>query len=319
MQLNTYRDQVIRRLEIDCYITHFSFSFLFVRWQKGGLTAKQRAGHRGGVPDGFYKDGSLVWNVILWTVHHRCQLWLKHLVGSHVHIGDSTTEPERRPRHGEPARCYGGPPGLPGAGHRANPWNGRGLASSLITSYLPCHSTVIAASSLPRISKVEAQIVYNKCIERNIFQVIFLKLFIRKCKILYMFYFHQGLQLLSFFFLLCSRYLLITKQWEEEARKALRRLRASNQVEEDIEEMRAEERAQQAESRISMTELICSPTLRAPLIIGVVMQLSQQLSGINAVSSVVHKFRVHCPLYNETLNWTRWTCSHLNFETRFIH
>jgi SP family facilitated glucose transporter-like MFS transporter 1 len=80
------------------------------------------------------------------------------------------------------------------------------------------------------------------------------------------------------------RYLLITKQWEEEARKALRRLRASNQVEEDIEEMRAEERAQQAEASISMMELICSPTLRAPLIIGVVMQLSQQLSGINAVN-----------------------------------
>ncbi|XP_011494725.1 PREDICTED: glucose transporter type 1 isoform X1 [Ceratosolen solmsi marchali] len=79
------------------------------------------------------------------------------------------------------------------------------------------------------------------------------------------------------------RYLLITKQWEEEARKALRKLRASNQVEEDIEEMMAEQRAQQTESTISMTELICSPTLRAPLVIGVVMQLSQQLSGINAV------------------------------------
>ncbi|XP_073973927.1 glucose transporter 1 isoform X2 [Rhodnius prolixus] len=79
------------------------------------------------------------------------------------------------------------------------------------------------------------------------------------------------------------RYLLITKQWEEEARKALRRLRASNQVEEDIEEMRAEQRAQQSESTVSMSELICSPTLRAPLIISVVMQLSQQLSGINAV------------------------------------
>ncbi|KAF7268288.1 hypothetical protein GWI33_018557 [Rhynchophorus ferrugineus] len=79
------------------------------------------------------------------------------------------------------------------------------------------------------------------------------------------------------------RYLLITKQWEEEARRALRRLRASNQVEEDIEEMRAEERAQQSESSISMLELICSPTLRTPLIIGIVMQLSQQLSGINAV------------------------------------
>ncbi|KAJ8666950.1 hypothetical protein QAD02_008612, partial [Eretmocerus hayati] len=79
------------------------------------------------------------------------------------------------------------------------------------------------------------------------------------------------------------RYLLITKQWEEEARRALKKLRASSHVEEDIEEMRAEEQAQQTESTISMTELVCSPTLRAPLVIGVVMQLSQQLSGINAV------------------------------------
>lgn len=121
------------------------------------------------------------------------------------------------------------------------------------------------------------------------------------------------------------RYLLITKQWEEEARKgwqfknwahvqiylknffrildenpiissALRRLRASNQVEEDIEEMRAEERAQQSESSISIMELICSPTLRAPLIIGIVMQLSQQLSGINAVSGACSYFH-------------RWKCS----------
>ncbi|CAG9864153.1 unnamed protein product [Phyllotreta striolata] len=79
------------------------------------------------------------------------------------------------------------------------------------------------------------------------------------------------------------RYLLITKQWEEEARKALRRLRASNAVEEDIEEMRAEERAQHSEASIGMVELICSPTLRMPLIIGIVMQLSQQFSGIIAV------------------------------------
>lgn len=80
-----------------------------------------------------------------------------------------------------------------------------------------------------------------------------------------------------------SRYLLITKQWEEEARRALQRLRASNTIDEDIDEMRAEELAQQSESQISTMELICSPTLRAPLIIGIVMQLSQQFSGINAV------------------------------------
>lgn len=71
---------------------------------------------------------------------------------------------------------------------------------------------------------------------------------------------------------------------------ALRRLRATNQIEEDIEEMRAEERAQQSEATISMMELVCSPTLRQPLIISVVMQLSQQLSGINAVSAVFLKY-----------------------------
>lgn len=71
-------------------------------------------------------------------------------------------------------------------------------------------------------------------------------------------------------------------------------MRASNQVEEDIEEMRAEERAQQCESSISIMELICSPTLRAPLVIGIVMQLSQQLSGINAVSSTINwSFHLH--------------------------
>lgn len=78
---------------------------------------------------------------------------------------------------------------------------------------------------------------------------------------------------------------------------ALRRLRASNQVEEDIEEMRAEERAQSSESSISIMELICSPTLRAPLIIGIVMQLSQQLSGINAVSILLTKDDSLVPLH----------------------
>ncbi|XP_066985225.1 solute carrier family 2, facilitated glucose transporter member 1 isoform X7 [Macrobrachium rosenbergii] len=79
------------------------------------------------------------------------------------------------------------------------------------------------------------------------------------------------------------RHLLITRQMEDEARRALRRLRASAHVEEDIEEMRAEEAANQSESHMSMLQLVRSSTLRMPLTIGIVMQLSQQLSGINAV------------------------------------
>uniref|UniRef100_A0A8D9BTA7 Glucose transporter type 1 n=2 Tax=Cacopsylla melanoneura TaxID=428564 RepID=A0A8D9BTA7_9HEMI len=79
------------------------------------------------------------------------------------------------------------------------------------------------------------------------------------------------------------RYLLMNKMWEEEARKALRKLRGTTQIEVDIEEMRVEQIAQQGENSMSMSELLCSATLRQPLIIGVVMQLSQQFSGINAV------------------------------------
>ena len=60
-------------------------------------------------------------------------------------------------------------------------------------------------------------------------------------------------------------------------------MRSSQDVEDDIEEMRAEEVAQRAEAKITMWELIRSPTLRLPLVIAIVMQLSQQLSGINAV------------------------------------
>ena len=64
---------------------------------------------------------------------------------------------------------------------------------------------------------------------------------------------------------------------------ALKRLRNSDDVEDDIAEMRAEEQAQMSESKIRMLELMQSAPLRLPLLIAIVMQLSQQLSGINAV------------------------------------
>ena len=57
-------------------------------------------------------------------------------------------------------------------------------------------------------------------------------------------------------------------------------------IEDDIMEMRAEEQAQMAEAKITLFELVTSPTLKFPLLIAVIMQLSQQLSGINAVIDV---------------------------------
>ena len=65
---------------------------------------------------------------------------------------------------------------------------------------------------------------------------------------------------------------------------ALKKLRNSHDIEDDILEMRAEEQAQLAEAKITLFELITSPTLKLPLLIAIIMQLSQQLSGINAVS-----------------------------------
>ena len=50
--------------------------------------------------------------------------------------------------------------------------------------------------------------------------------------------------------------------------------------------MKAEELAQKSEAKITMTQLLRSPSLRLPLLIAVIMQLSQQLSGINAVQTI---------------------------------
>lgn len=49
---------------------------------------------------------------------------------------------------------------------------------------------------------------------------------------------------------------------------ALKRFRATTNVEEDVEEMRAEQRAHSQEERISMLQLLRSRSLRMPLLIG---------------------------------------------------
>ncbi|XP_050052270.1 glucose transporter type 1-like isoform X1 [Dermacentor andersoni] len=79
------------------------------------------------------------------------------------------------------------------------------------------------------------------------------------------------------------RYLLISKQQESLAREALQKLRCSSMVEDDIEEMKTEEQAQQQEAKVTMMQVITTRSLQLPLLIGVMMHLSQQLSGIIAV------------------------------------
>ncbi|XP_021017037.1 solute carrier family 2, facilitated glucose transporter member 7 isoform X2 [Mus caroli] len=94
------------------------------------------------------------------------------------------------------------------------------------------------------------------------------------------------IQLLSLpFFPESPRYTLIEKGDEETARQALRRLRGQNyNVEAEMEEMRTEERTEQAEGRLSVLNLFTFRPLRWQLISIVVLMAGQQLSGINAVN-----------------------------------
>nr|QDF45859.1 glucose transporter 3b [Lateolabrax maculatus] len=97
------------------------------------------------------------------------------------------------------------------------------------------------------------------------------------------------------------RYLIIVLNQEEEARKALVRLRGYEDVSDDIQEMKEEGMKMAMEKKVTIPELFRSPNYRQPIIIAIVLQLSQQLSGINAVfyysTGIFDKAGVTQPIY----------------------
>ncbi|XP_072317052.1 solute carrier family 2, facilitated glucose transporter member 3 [Eucyclogobius newberryi] len=97
------------------------------------------------------------------------------------------------------------------------------------------------------------------------------------------------------------RYLLIVLNKEEEARTALVHLRGHEDIHADIQEMKEESLKMAAEKKVTIRELFRSPVYRQPLIIAIMLQLSQQLSGINAVfyysTSIFSQAGVTQPIY----------------------
>ncbi|XP_043994155.1 solute carrier family 2, facilitated glucose transporter member 1-like [Gambusia affinis] len=79
------------------------------------------------------------------------------------------------------------------------------------------------------------------------------------------------------------RFLLINLKQEEQARKALVRLRGTEDVIKELQEMKEESAKMAIEKKVTIAELFRSAAYRQPLLIAVMLQLSQQLSGINAV------------------------------------
>ncbi|XP_074525541.1 solute carrier family 2, facilitated glucose transporter member 1-like [Halichoeres trimaculatus] len=97
------------------------------------------------------------------------------------------------------------------------------------------------------------------------------------------------------------RYLLINKNEENKAKNVLKKLRGTTDVSADMQEMKEESRQMMREKKVTIPELFRSPLYRQPLFIAVVMQLSQQLSGINAVfyysTKIFTKAGVEQPIY----------------------
>ncbi|KAJ0177946.1 hypothetical protein K1T71_006819 [Dendrolimus kikuchii] len=79
------------------------------------------------------------------------------------------------------------------------------------------------------------------------------------------------------------RFLLLGMGDEERSRIALKKLRGTDDIDNEINDMRVEDRAAKVEQKFTITDLFTTNSLRKPLIIGIVMHLSQQLGGINAV------------------------------------
>lgn len=97
------------------------------------------------------------------------------------------------------------------------------------------------------------------------------------------------------------RYLLINCSQESEAHEVLVKLRGTEDVAEDLQEMREESQRMQREKSVSIPELLRSSMYRQPLMVAVMLQLSQQLSGINAVfyysTGIFEKAGVAQPVY----------------------
>ncbi|KAJ7313240.1 hypothetical protein JRQ81_004522 [Phrynocephalus forsythii] len=79
------------------------------------------------------------------------------------------------------------------------------------------------------------------------------------------------------------RYLYIIRNKESKAKESLKRLTGLMDVSAALTEMKEEKRRMDLERKVSILELFRSRLYRQPLLIAVVLQLSQQLSGINAV------------------------------------
>uniref|UniRef100_A0A8C7WPG1 Solute carrier family 2, facilitated glucose transporter member 4 n=1 Tax=Oryzias sinensis TaxID=183150 RepID=A0A8C7WPG1_9TELE len=97
------------------------------------------------------------------------------------------------------------------------------------------------------------------------------------------------------------RFLYIIRSQEHLAKRGLRRLTGRDEVADMLAEMKEEKRRMDMEKKVSILELFRSPFYRQPIIISILLQLSQQLSGVNAIfyysTNIFIKAGVQSPVY----------------------
>ncbi|XP_066213932.1 solute carrier family 2, facilitated glucose transporter member 3 [Saccopteryx leptura] len=79
------------------------------------------------------------------------------------------------------------------------------------------------------------------------------------------------------------RFLLINRKEEDNAKKILQRLWGTQDVSQEIQEMKDEGARMAQEKQVTVLELFRVRSYQQPILISIMLQLSQQLSGINAV------------------------------------
>jgi len=79
------------------------------------------------------------------------------------------------------------------------------------------------------------------------------------------------------------RYLILEKKDESAGTQALKKLRNTDDIDEELDDIKAEANASSNETSLSIWQLLRTPNLRLALFVTVCMHLSQQLSGINAI------------------------------------
>ncbi|CAH6789239.1 Slc2a2 [Phodopus roborovskii] len=97
------------------------------------------------------------------------------------------------------------------------------------------------------------------------------------------------------------RYLYIKLEEEVKAKKCLKRLRGTDDVTKDINEMKKEKEEASTEQKVSVIQLFTDSSYRQPIIVALMLHMAQQFSGINGIfyysTSIFQTAGVSQPVY----------------------